>query len=506
MNRFSLIAVAGGLSLLTACSQEELSTGGHKNVSNFPISFRAGVETRVNPDLDYTNNPSTFYVTAYSNGHKATNNVLTDPLFKDEPFYLMGANLYASTSNQKWPNKQDAGMVEFFAYAPSLEEMHAAALSQLDPTASNYQSTADEYLHGMQFYNLCQDGVALDPLNQQNGTFDGVQLYKGFKLGRFYVATDIAQQVDFITAHVAAETPENEDESKIGVKLAFKHQLSNIELRAFANNEDYNIEIAGIRLGRPYTGGAIFNFCDAEGNVSYAEGGQWGISKKPQRMPVEYIYGPGDEIYRMGAFNSINGNQIVTTASHTSAASAVSIMGKGGNAMVLPTKNAAWAGEDNPWIASKYQSALDGKDPLPWDAEKQGDMYFSILIRVTLKPNANEVSAQQIYPYGNNTNMNVVYFEKEQNSNKIIGRLPSKISNVGANNELVEFGWASVPVGVDWERGKKYIYTLDFSDGVGIQDPEDARPGTPIVGDGIKFSVSVTPWDEKMITLPIPEE
>ncbi|MDE6855293.1 MAG: hypothetical protein K2J34_02360, partial [Muribaculaceae bacterium] len=197
---------------------------------------------------------------------------------------------------------------------------------------------------------------------------------------------------------------------------------------------------------------------------------------------------------------------IVTTASHTSAASATSIMGKGGNAMVLPTKNAAWAGEDNPWIAPKYQSALDGKDPLPWNAETAGDMYFSILIRVTLKPNANEVTAQQIYPYGNNTNMNVVYIEKEQNSNKIIGRLPSKTSTVGANNELVEFGWASVPVGVNWERGKKYIYTLDFSDGVGIQDPEDARPGTPIIGDGIKFSVSVTAWDENNITTPVPQE
>lgn len=491
---------------MTSCSQEEVSTGGIKQTGDFPISFRAGVATRVNPDLDYTNNPSTFYVTAYPNGHKAVNNELPDPLFKDEPFYLMGANLYASTSNRKWPSKEDADMVEFFAYAPSLEEMQAAALTQLDPSASNYGTTKDEYMNGMQFYNLCQDGVALDPLNQQNSTFAGVTLYKGFKLGRFYVATDISKQVDFITAHVAADIPENEDESKIGVKLAFKHQLSNIELRAFANNEDYNIEIAGVRLGRPYTGGAIFNFCDKDGNVSYADGGQWGISQQPQRMAVEYIYGAGDEIYRMGGFNSINGSQIVTTASHTSAASATSIMGKGGNAMVLPTKNAAWAGEDNPWIAPKYQSALDGKDPLPWNAETQGDMYFSILIRVTLKPNANEVTAQQIYPYGNNTNMNVVYLEKEQNSNKIIGQLPSKTATVGANNELVEFGWASVPVGVNWERGKKYIYTLDFSDGVGIQDPEDARPGTPIIGDGIKFSVSVTAWDENTITTPVPQE
>ena len=262
-----------------------------------------------------------------------------------------------------------------------------------------------------------------------------------------------------------------------------------------------------MRLGRPYTGSAIFNFCDADGNVSNPEGGQWGISKDPQRLPVEYIYGEGDEIYRMGVFNNLSGGQVVTTPAHTTAATALTIMGKGGNAMVLPTKNGAWAGEENPWIASKYSAASDGKDPKPWSADNlEGDMYFSILLRVTLKPEASEVNTPQIYPYGNNTTMNVVYLEKEKNSNKVIGRVPSKAATVGANNEIVEFGWASVPVGVNWERGKKYIYTLDFSHGVGIQDPEDPKPGTPIIGSGITFSVSVVNWDEQNISTTIPKE
>lgn len=513
MNKLSLAAAAGAFVVLASCSQEEV-TKEPRPQEGLPISFRAGVATRVNPDLNYLYNPATFYVTAFANNHKAVNGKIPEPLFKDEAFYQMGANLYASSSNQKWPTPQQAAQVEFFAYAPSLEEIQSAAFTQLDPTASNYTTLLSNYTSAIQFFNLCQDGVALDPLNQEYTTFSGIRLYKGFKLGRFYVATDISKQVDFITAHISAQTPENDDQAKLGVALKFMHQLSNIELRAFSGNSQYNIEIAGVRIGRPYTGGAIFNFCDAQGTVSNPEGGQWGISKEPQRLPVEYIYGEGDEIYRMGVFNNLTSGSVISSAAHTSDVDVASIMGKGGNAMVLPTKNGAWAGKDNPWIAPKYsaQTGTEGdpypdKNPKAWKADSaEGDMYFSILLRVTLKPNPNEVTTAQIYPYGNNTTMNVVYFEKEKDSNKIIGRVPSKTATVGANNEIAEFGWAAVPVGVNWERGKKYVYTLDFTNGIGIQDPEDPKPGTTIIGDGIKFSVSVADWTEDNTTTPVPQE
>lgn len=506
MNKLFLTAVAGCLVLSTSCSQEDVTPAANNN-KELPISFRAGVASRVNPELDYTSNPATFYVTAFANTHVAVDGVVPDPLFKDEPFYLMGANLYASTSNQKWPSKEEASKVEFFAYAPSLEEIQQAAYTQLDPNAINYSTLFDNYTQSIQFFNLCKDGISLDPMNQENTTFKDVQLYKGFKLGRFYVATDISKQVDFITAHISAPIPDEEDDAKLGVELKFRHQLSNIELRAFSGNKDFNIEIAGVRLGRPYTGGAIFNFCDAQGSAENPEGGQWGIAKDPQRLAVEYIYGPGDEIYRMGSFNNLIGGQIITSPAHTSAATAFSIMGKGGNAMVLPTKNGAWAGEENPWIAPKYSAEMDGKDPKPWSADNvEGDMYFSILIRVTLKPTANEVTTAQIYPYGNNTTMNTICFEKEKNSNKIVGRVPNKNVTPGANNEIVEFGWAAVPVGVNWERGKKYIYTLDFSNGVGVQDPEDPKPGAAIIGSGITFSVSVAGWDENPTNTGVPQE
>lgn len=517
MNRFFLTAVAGGLLVMASCSQEEITKQKPVINESFPITFRAGMSTRVNPELDYTSNPSTFYVTGFKNNHKAVDDSIPEAFFTDEPFYQMGANVYASTSNVRWP--EDVNKVEFFAYAPSLQEIYDAAITQLDPTASNYSMLLGNYHEAIKFFNLCKDSVPLDPMQQEVNTFDGITLHKGFKLGRFYVATDISKQVDFITAHINPEIPKSEDQSKIGTELEFKHQLSNIELRAFSGNPDYNIEVAGVRIGRAYTGGAIFNFCDNAGNEYNIEGGQWGISKNPQRLPMEYIYGEGDEIYRMGSFNNLINGQVISSPTSVKSEDAKSIMGKGGNAMVIPTKNGAWAGLGNPWIAPKYSAFIGsgedpfpGKDPKPWspddtEGEGKGDMYFSILIRVTLKPQPNVMTTTQIYPYGNNTTMNTVCFEKDKHSNKIIKRVDSKSAIPGPNNEIVEFGWAAVPVGVDWERGKKYIYTLDFTNGVGIQDPEDPNPGTPIIGSGIKFTVSVSQWIENSSNNPqVPSE
>ena len=65
-----------------------------------------------------------------------------------------------------------------------------------------------------------------------------------------------------------------------------------------------------------------------------------------------------------------------------------------------------------------------------------------------------------------------------------------------------EYDWVAVPVGTNWVAGQKYVYTLDFSNGAGRVDPEKPdptdpdpfEPGEPILGDPIKFTVTVTPW------------
>lgn len=66
-----------------------------------------------------------------------------------------------------------------------------------------------------------------------------------------------------------------------------------------------------------------------------------------------------------------------------------------------------------------------------------------------------------------------------------------------------DYDWAAVAVGTNWEAGKKYVYTLDFSNGAGKVDPEKPqpvdptdpfKPGEDILGKPIKFTVTVTPW------------
>ncbi|MDE6632654.1 MAG: hypothetical protein K2K23_06610, partial [Muribaculaceae bacterium] len=87
MNKLSLVAAAGSLVVLASCSQEEV-TKSPQAQGALPISFRAGINTRVNPDLNYIQNPSTFYVSAYAPNHMSDTGIIPDSLFWDEPFYL----------------------------------------------------------------------------------------------------------------------------------------------------------------------------------------------------------------------------------------------------------------------------------------------------------------------------------------------------------------------------------------------------------------------------------
>lgn len=77
----------------------------------------------------------------------------------------------------------------------------------------------------------------------------------------------------------------------------------------------------------------------------------------------------------------------------------------------------------------------------------------------------------------------------------------------GSTEEAKTYGWAAVSTNnTVWESGKKYIYTLDLSNGCGSVDPVDPGTGvTPdgtkdpvkgdkIFGDPIKFDVTVAGW------------
>jgi len=126
-------------------------------------------------------------------------------------------------------------------------------------------------------------------------------------------------------------------------------------------------------------------------------------------------------------------------------ADAQELMGANGNAMLIPQQLTAWTPETDKTNTAK-------------------GAYLAVKVNITTKDGA------QIYP------------AKEG-----------------------EYDWAAVAVGTNWEAGKKYVYTLNFTEGAGKVDPEKPEPvdptdpfepGDDIVGGKIKFTVDVEEWTE----------
>ncbi len=139
------------------------------------------------------------------------------------------------------------------------------------------------------------------------------------------------------------------------------------------------------------------------------------------------------------------------TAVYTSAcdtttltANSVSIMGPSGNAMLMPQTLTPWAPTGDPDNVAR-------------------EAYLSVLVNITRTDDGT-----QIYPFADE----------------------GKYTNAPVR----EYGWAAIPLASTWEQGKKYIYTLDFTDGAGSIDPDDPNPGQPIIGGPIKFTVKVNDW------------
>ncbi|MDE6249369.1 MAG: hypothetical protein K2M29_06625, partial [Paramuribaculum sp.] len=56
---------------------------------------------------------------------------------------------------------------------------------------------------------------------------------------------------------------------------------------------------------------------------------------------------------------------------------------------------------------------------------------------------------------------------------------------------------AALPVTGQWEPGCIYTYTLDYTSGVGLHDPENPDAGKPIISDKVGVSVTVKEWQTK---------
>lgn len=223
----------------------------------------------------------------------------------------------------------------------------------------------------------------------------------------FSPAAAIKDQKDFVTANATGTKAANEGN---GVHLTFAHQLSQIQINAKNTNSGYVYKVVGVRIGKPVSKGD-FNFATPA----------WTLSTTKANY---------EEVYTEA--------KILTADSKT-------MMGEGGNAMLIPQQLVAWA------------SKTDKKNTAK-------GAYLALKIQITTKDGA------RVYP------------------------------------AVGEYDWAAVAIDTNWEAGKRYVYTLDFSNGAGKVDPEKPtpdpenpdpfNPGEDILGKPIKFTVTVTDWVE----------
>ncbi len=433
--------------LLASCSSEEItapekSTRGRIEFkASLPVVASRAIETTA-PDIEVMT-VSAFTgahdsETTYFLGKDFTRNATTGSFFSFDPECI-------------WPNNND--VIRFVAFAPTCSEMRlAGGFSDTDFTFSE--------------------------------SVTGVTLTGDYKLSSMKIAADIADQFDFVTAIGTGNLLDNEETP---VNLNLKHQLSRIEFQAYGASSSFNIEIAGVRLGGVGVEGEFSFVSSPDATADDAsQAGQWTSVSKGS---VEYIYRAGDKIVLLDK----------TAGSHSTAADAVSILGSrigegekayDNSAMIIPSENSAWDYKDN---ADNGENHADG-------------MYVSVLMRVTdTTPYAPDDPV--VYPYpGNEEGMEVIHLAVD-NQGSVISRLylnegryftdPDFTSEYTPEAESVSvktFGWASLPVAGSWNPGYVYTYTLNYTGGVGLRDPRDPKPGTPIISDKVIINVDMTPW------------
>lgn len=156
-------------------------------------------------------------------------------------------------------------------------------------------------------------------------------------------------------------------------------------------------------------------------------------------------------------------------------------MGEGGDAMMIPFAHKAW----------NHRAGTNDT----------GGAYFSVLMRVSNLKNDNQVA----YPYADDNASQKIWLAVKDDGlvTKRLYRASDGTfytdeqmkSPYAGNDPVREYGWAAVPVDIDWIEGEHYIYTLDYTMGLGVKDPDDSNPGELILGDPqVNMSVNVAGW------------
>ncbi len=219
-----------------------------------------------------------------------------------------------------------------------------------------------------------------------------------------------------------------------GVPMNFKHILSQVEVKAKCTNANLRVKVMGVKLG------AI----NSKGDFAFPQTATISSSSVP-RTNWTNLATPKDFVAEDAAKTGL-------TLDNT----AKSLMFGTDNFMMIPQQ------------LTKYVQAS-----APTGA------YIAVLCRIDVPNGVGGYTA--LYPSATET----------------------------------AYAFAAVGIDTEWLPGKKYIYTLEFGNGGGVvppnqdnpnpggTDPEDPtdpyphNPGDPILGDIIKFTVTVDDWADQ---------
>lgn len=225
-----------------------------------------------------------------------------------------------------------------------------------------------------------------------------------------------------------------------GASLAFDHILSQIQIKVKNTNENVKYTIKGVRISN-VKGKGNYTFTPADNQNKHV----W----DNLGTPSQYILDQGVNITLDE--NNKNVTDLLTATN---------------SAMLIPQGITAWDGQAPNQVGATFVN-VNGS-------------YISLLINVQKKNAAG--AWEQVYP------------------------------KADAPND--KSAWAAVAIpAVTWVNGNKYIYTLDLSAGAGKVDPvepgdnwtdgKDPGKGEDILGKQIFFNVTVTPWDDKSVNVPM---
>ncbi|MDE6368930.1 MAG: fimbrillin family protein, partial [Muribaculaceae bacterium] len=282
-------------------------------------------------------------------------------------------------------------------------------------------------LHFFAYYPTLNDGASLANATSVDESSKTI----GCKIEDLKVASEIDQQVDFVTAYTSGSMDDN---LFSGIALKFRHQLSRIEVKVKGSHKSCDIEIAGVQIVNAFMNGT-YEFQTAE-----TADGKW---QNTSPSTANYIFREGDAIVKVGA-------------------EPVSILGKkiddsDNCAMLIPSTYSAWDYTNDAVNSSK-------------------GMYLNVLLRIIDKtPTAGKGTVQ--YPYYDNSQglnaMDIPRVYMAVANDVISKRLYKNGDNyftdqdfnqpytLASGEEIREFGWAAMPITGEWEPGYVYTYTLD---------------------------------------------